>query len=145
MFNIFKRKTPPGEAEILVEELSRQEGRVYPFNFANYPAGRKIEAAVPELQRGVALALAKWLANHDSLGYNPLEVKLRSALFILLQRHLPFNEADVILLLDWSLHRRLSYWRGVPQMIKVTDNYLKANPLSDKLNIRPLLLGKRNT
>ena len=67
MLNFLKHKPAPetsSEAQALVEKLSKEDGRTYPFKLKNFPTGEKILQAEPEFQRLVALALADWLERH---------------------------------------------------------------------------------
>src|SRR5687767_765269 len=62
---------------------------------------------------------------------------MREAFLQMLKRKIPFQEQDVIAMVNWSaghsngpLHM---YLRGVPQIIKVLGDYFKNNPISDEL------------
>jgi hypothetical protein len=61
--------------------------------------------------------------------------KMRELFLAMLKRKLPFSEQDVIAVLDWSANRseNHSYYRGIPQMIKVVGDYVKGNDISDNL------------
>ena len=147
MLNFLKRKSPPetsNEAEALVEELVKEEGRIYPFALKNFPSGLKIQQSPPETQRLVALAIMASLEanrpkpgerqNWTGQGKKAYPVwKMQYALFALLKRRLPFTEDDLLYILDWSVRQNGNYSRGVPQMIKVIDNYLKEAELSEPL------------
>ena len=50
---------------------------------------------------------------------------MRQALLVLLKRKLPLREPDVLAILDWSTHARNNYWRALPEIIKVLNEYLK--------------------
>jgi hypothetical protein len=132
MFDFLKPK-PQDEAAQLVDELAGQQGRNYPFKLKNFPAGLKIENAVPELQRGVALALIGWMGRNFNPNYNQNIWKMREAFFDLLKRKLPFTEADLIIILDWAIHQNHNYFRGTQHIIKAVDFFLKGNSLGEPL------------
>jgi hypothetical protein len=56
----------------------------------------------------------------------------------MLQFKLPFQEKDVVAMLNWSTAQSSTpayvYFSGVPQIIKVVEHYLKRQPLSDELH-----------
>jgi hypothetical protein len=150
MFNFLKSAFSHGsaesDAEALVEELARQNVRSYPFDLKNFTAGVKFLNADPQIQRGIVLAMLAWLEQHPFKGYpqNQQDQKawqvgwqMREAFLQMLKRKIPFQEQDVIAMVNWSaghsdgpLHM---YLRGVPQMIKVLGDYLKNNPISDEI------------
>ena len=61
-----------------------------------------------------------------------LQWKMRDIFLHMLRNKLPFLEQDVITLLHWSVrgNENHTYFRGVPQMIKVLGDYLKQNEIS---------------
>jgi hypothetical protein len=63
--------------------------------------------------------------------------KMREAFLHMLQFKIPFQEQDVITMLDWSASQSSTsayvYFSGVPQIIKVVGDYLKTNPMSAEL------------
>ena len=142
MFNFFKsrftRTSDHLEADSLVEEFARQEPRNHSYRLENFSTGAKFKRAEPSFQREVALAMLNWLENHPrSLLNSPhndwmLQWKMRSILFNMLKHKLPFLENDVITLLRWSVRgtENHTYFRGVPQMIKVLGDYLRENEIS---------------
>jgi hypothetical protein len=64
--------------------------------------------------------------------------KMREAFLHMLKFKIPFYEQDVVAMLDWSASQShmsaYVYFSGVPQIIKVVDDYLKVNPMSDELH-----------
>ena len=141
MLNFLKPKTAPetsSEAEVLIEALAREDGCNYPFKLANFPTGQKILDAEPETQRQVALSLLAWLErDHPKPGQRDdwgRHWKMQNIMFVLLNRRLPFTKEDVLYFLDWSVRQSSNYSRGVPQMIKLLDNYLEDGPLTDALS-----------
>ena len=109
MFNFLKSafsSTPAdSEPEELVEELSRQKVRLYPFDIKNFTVGAKFQAADPQTQRTIALAMLAWLEAHPLRPYPQVDQKawqvgwhMREAFHQMLKRKIPFREQDVILL-----------------------------------------------
>jgi hypothetical protein len=149
MLNLLKfafRANSGNAAEALVEELARQNVRTYPFDLKNFTVGVKFQNADTQTQRTIVLAMLVWLEQHPSRAYpqNHHEQKawqvgwqMREAFLHMLKRKLPFQEQDVIAMLDWSAGHSSgplsAYLRGVPQMIKVLGDYLKNNSLSEEL------------
>jgi len=132
--NLFTFLRPvPSEATALVEALAEEQGRSYPFALSNFQAGVKIQDAPPELQRQVALSFVEWFQTHGTRHtYHPALWKMRSALLELLKRPLPFTEADLRFLIEWSINQRVVFG-SPPHLIKICATYLKHNPLSDAL------------
>jgi len=150
MFNFlksaFSHTSADSEAEPLVEELASQNARLYPFDLKNFTAGVKFLNADPSIQRTIVLAMLAWLEQHPFKSYpqNQHEQKawqvgwqIREAFLQMLKRKMPFQEQDVIAMLNWSAGQTSGplhvYYRGVPQMIKVLDDYLKDHPISDEI------------
>ena len=151
MFNFLKstfwRASTNTEAETLVEEFARQELRHYSYKLENFTAGIKYQNAEPQLQRDVVLAMLAWFERNPIRPLDPngnrqdwnlkwqRHWKMREVFLAMLRRKLPFSEQDVIALLDWSVSRseNHSYYRGIPQMIKVVGDYLHENEISDHL------------
>lgn len=150
MFNFlkstFSRTSGSTDAEALVEELARQNVRLYPFDLKNFTAGVKFLGAEPQTQRTIVMAMLAWLEQHPLNSYpqHQHEQKawqvgwqMREAFLQMLKRKLPFHEQDVIAMLNWSAGQSsgplYAYLRGVPHMIKVVGDYLKSNPISDEL------------
>ena len=143
MFNFLKSKfsyTPANpDADSLVEEFARQESRNYSHKLEDFTAGVKYKNADPQFQRDVVFAVLNWLEKHprsvlDLQGNKGwmLQWKMRNIFLNMLKHKLPFSEQDVITLLDWSVsgNENNTYFRGVPQMIKVLGDYLKENEIS---------------
>jgi hypothetical protein len=137
MFNFLKStfgpKSSNSDANALVVEFARQAGRIYPFDLKNFTAGVKFLSAEPQLQRDVAMTMSMWLRETPTVPYDQNVWKMREIFFHMLKRKLPFTEQDIIALLSWSTNQTHTYYRGVPQMIKVVGDYLKSNPMSDGL------------
>jgi hypothetical protein len=142
----FSQSSANSQAQALVEELACQNVRQYPFDLKNYTAGGKFLNADPQTQRTIVLAMLAWLYQHPLKlsPQNQQEQKvwqagwqMRQAFLQMLKRKLPFQEQDLVAMLNWSagqpnesLHFYLS---GVPQMIKVLGDYFKDHPISDEL------------
>ncbi|HJR79639.1 MAG TPA: hypothetical protein VJ821_06175, partial [Anaerolineales bacterium] len=150
MFNFLKsaftNTTTSSEPEALVEELARQQVRSYPFDLKNFTAGVKFQNADPQTQRNIVMAMLAWLAKHPLKLYpqNPSDQKawqvgwqMREAFLQMLKRKIPFNEQELIAMLNWSADQSsgplYAYLRGVPQMIKIVGDYLKNNRMSNEL------------
>ncbi len=148
MFNFLKSKFTDTsanlEAEALVEEFARQESRNYSRKLEDFTAGVKYKNAEPQFQRDVVLAMLSWLErnpirpldpNGDRQAWNfqwQKRWRMRELFLAMLKRKLSFSEQDVIALLEWSASgsENHSYYRGIPQMIKVVGDYLNANEIS---------------
>jgi hypothetical protein len=142
----FGPKPTDSDAAALVEELARQNVRTYPFDLKNFTSGVKFQNADPPTQRTIVMAMLAWLEKQPFKSYpqNQQEQKawqvgwqMREAFLQMLKRKIPFEEQDVVAMVNWSagqssgpLH---AYLRGVPQIIKVLGDYLKNNPISDEL------------
>lgn len=122
--------TNPLLKELLAEEFP---AHYYNFQIKNAAAGRKLFEASPAEQREFVLAAVRWLESHAPSLFDVGPWMVRKAMLTLLNRRLPFGHDDVIELLDWSLQGQHNYWRGVPQMIKVVDDYLKTADLTPAL------------
>lgn len=151
MFNflksIFTNNTANSEAEALVEELARRKAQSFPFDLNNLPAGVTFQNADPQTRRTIVMAMLAWLEQHPLNLYpqNQLDQKawqvgwqMRQAFMYMLKHKLPFEEQDVIAIVNWSAGQSsgplYAYLRAVPQIIKVVGNYLKNNPLSAELS-----------
>lgn len=151
MFNFLKSAFSPKstnvDADALVEEFARQESRHYSTKLESFTAGIKYQNAEPQLQRDVVMAMISWFERNPIRPLDPngnrqewnlewqKQWKMRELFLAMLKRKLPFSEQDVIAILDWSVSRseNHSYYRGIPQMIKVVGDYLKGNDISDNL------------
>ena len=151
MFNFLKSAFGPKstnvDAEALVEEFASQESRHYSLKLEDFTVGVKYQNGEPQLQRDVAMAMLAWFErnpirppdpNGDRREWNLLwqrQWKMRELFLVMLKRKLTFSEQDVITILEWSVGRseNHTYYRGIPQMIKVVGDYLKGNNLSDDL------------
>ena len=142
----FSRTSTDSESEALVEELARQNVRLYPFDLKNFTAGVKFQNAEPQAQRTIVLEMLSWLEKHPLRAYPQYQHEqkawqvgwqMREAFLQMLKRKLPFHEQDVIAMLNWSASQSsgplYAYLRGVPHLIKVVADYLKSNPISDEL------------
>lgn len=151
MFNFFKsiftNNAANSEAEALVEELARQKAQSFPVDLNNLPTGVTFQNADPQTQRAIVMAMLAWLEQHPLKFYlqNQQEQKawqvgwqMRQAFMYMLKHKLPFNEQDVIAIVNWSAGQSsgpiYAYLRAVPQIIKVLGDYLKNHPLSEELS-----------
>ena len=147
MLNFFKSKfTNPSvnqEAAALVEEFARQDTRNYAHKLEDFTAGVKYKNAEPQFQQAVVFAMLKWMEEHSYSIFDPhnrdhwiLQWKMRNIFLNMLKHKLPLSEQDVIRLLDWSITRTEghTYYRGIPQMIKVVEDYLKESEINDGLS-----------
>lgn len=142
----FTVTTPPAEARALVEAFARQERqRLYPFELQNFHLGVRFQNADPQTQRVIVMAMLSWLDQHSLKSYGranqsawQMGWKVREAFLHMLQFKIPFQERDVIAMLNWSAGQASEsayvYFSGVPQIIKVVGDYLKHHPLSDELH-----------
>src|SRR5215211_5369052 len=138
--------TPRSEAKALVEAFARQEKqRLYPFELQNFSLGVRFQNADPQTQRVIVMAMLAWLDQHslnscerqDQQAWQ-MGWKVREAFLHMLQFKIPFQENDVIAMLDWSANQSSMsayvYFSGVPQIIKVVGDYLKRYPMSEELH-----------
>jgi uncharacterized protein DUF4132 len=146
MFNFLKSKftniSSSPDVDALVDEFARQESRHYSHKVNDFTAGVKYKNAEPQFQRDVVFAMLKWLEKNPQTIFNQqdsnhwmLRWKMRDIFLNMLRTKLPFSEQDVITLLDWSVNgnETHTYFRGIPQMIKVVGDYLKENEISVSL------------
>ena len=142
----FTVTTPRSEARALVEAFARQEKqRLYPFELQNFNLGVRFQNADPQTQRVIVMAMLAWLDQHSLQSYDRQDQhawqmgwKMREAFLHMLQFKIPFEEKDVIAMLNWSAGQSSAsayvYFSGVPQIIKVVGEYLKGHPLTDELH-----------
>lgn len=142
----FPVTTPRSEARALVEAFARQEKqRLYPFELQNFRLGVRFQNADPQTQRVIVMAMLAWLDQHSLKSYGRQDQnawqmgwKMREAFLHMLQFKIPFQERDVIAMLDWSASQSSTsayiYFSGVPQIIKVVGDYLKIHPMSNELH-----------
>ena len=142
----FTVPSPRSEAKALVEAFARQDQqRFYPFELQNFKLGVRFQNADPQMQRVIVMATLGWLGQHSLRSYGRQDQnawqmgwKMREAFLHMLQVKIPFQEKDVIAMLNWSASQSSTsvyvYFSGVPQIIKVVGDYLKNNPMSDELH-----------
>lgn len=138
--------SPRSEAKALVEAFARQEKqRLYPFELQNFTLGVRFQSADPQTQRVIVMAMLAWLDQHSLKSYGrenqnawQMGWKMREAFLHMLRFKIPFQEKDVIAMLNWSASQSSTsayvYFSGVPQIIKVVGDYLKHNPMSEELH-----------
>src|SRR6266511_821554 len=140
--------TPPhsSEAKALVEAFAKQDKQhLYPFELQKFTLGVRFQNADPQTQRVIIIAMLAWLDQHSLKSYGRQDQnawqmgwKMREAFLHMLKFNIPFHEQDVIAMLNWSASQAhmsaYVYFSGVPQIIKVVDNYLKVNPMSNELH-----------
>ena len=138
--------TPPSEARALVEAFAKQDQqRLYPFELQNFNLGVRFKNADPQTQRVIVMAMLAWLDQHSLNSYGSQDQnawqmgwKVREAFLHMLQYKIPFQEKDVIAILNWSATQSSTaayvYFSGVPQIIKVVSNFLGRHPMSDDLH-----------
>ena len=137
---------PPAEAKALVEAFARQDKqRLYPFELQNFRLGVRFQNADPQSQRVIVMAMLAWLDQHSFKSYGRQDQnawqmgwKMREAFLHMLRFKIPFHEQDVVAMLNWSANQShmsaYVYFSGVPQIIKVVEDYLKTNPMSGELH-----------
>jgi hypothetical protein len=134
------------EAKALVEAFATQDKQqMYPFKLQNFSLGVRFQNADPQTQRVIVMAMLAWLDQHWLKSYGQQDQhawqkgwKMREAFLHMLRFNIPFQESDVIAMLNWSAAQSSAsayvYFSGVPQIIKVVGDYLKHHPLSDDLH-----------
>jgi hypothetical protein len=142
----FTVTSPRSEAKALVEAFARQDKqRLYPFELQNFTLGVRFQNAEPQAQRVIVMTMLAWLDQHSFKSYGRQDQnawqmgwKMREAFLHMLKFKIPFYEQDVVAMLHWSASQShmsaYVYFSGVPQIIKVVDDYLKVNPMSDELH-----------
>jgi len=142
----FTVTSPPAEAKALVEAFARQDKQqLYPFELQNFRLGVRFQNADPQTQRVIVMAMLAWLDQHSFKSYGRQDQnawqmgwKMREAFLHMLKFNIPFHEQDVVAMLNWSANQShmsaYVYFSGVPQIIKVVDQYLRTNPMSDELH-----------
>ena len=138
--------TPHSEARALVEAFAKQDKqRLYPFELKNFNLGVRFKNGDPQTQRVIVMTMLAWLDQHSFKSYGRQDQnawqmgwKMREAFLHMLQFRIPFQEKDVIAMLNWSASQSSTsayvYFSGVPQIIKVVGDYLKHHPMSDELH-----------
>jgi len=142
----FTAPSPRSEARALVEAFARQDQqRFYPFELQNFKLGVRFQTADPHMQRVIVMATLAWLDQHSPRSYGrqdqnawQMAWKMREAFLHMLKFKIPFQEQDVIAVLNWSASQSSTsvyvHFSGVPQIIKVVGDYLEDNPLSHELH-----------
>lgn len=142
----FTVTTPRSEAKALVEAFAQQEKqRLYPFELQNFNLGRRFQNADPETRRVIVMTMLAWLDQHSLQSYGRRDQsawqmgwKMREAFLHMLPCKVPFQEKDIIAMLNWSAVQASTpayvYFSGVPQIIKVVEHYLKHHSLSAELH-----------
>lgn len=142
----FTSTTPHSEARALVEAFAKQDKqRLYPFELQNFSLGVKFKNGDPQTQRVIVMTMLAWLDQHSLKSYGHEDQntwqkgwKMREAFLHMLQFNIPFQESDVIAMLNWSATQSSTsayvYFSGVPQIIKVVGDYLKHHSMSDELH-----------
>ena len=142
----FTAPSPRSEVKALVEAFARQDQqRFYPFELQKFNLGVRFQNADPQMQRVIAMATLAWLDEHSLKSYGRRDQnawqtgwKMREAFLHMLQVKIPFQEKDVIAMLNWSASQSSTsayvYFSGVPQIIKVVGDYLENNSVSDELH-----------
>src|ERR1043165_2920032 len=147
MFNFLKSKltnvSVNPESYALVEEFANQEPQNYSYKLENFTAGIQFQSADPRLQLDIVVAMLMWFESDPRSPFNPrdtgrwqLDWKMCKLLSSMLEYKLPFSERDIVAILDWSVTRMKNhtYYRGIPQIIKVVKDYIKKNEMSDSLS-----------
>ena len=142
----FTVTTPRSEAKALVEAFARQDKqRLYPFELQNFTLGVRFQNADPQTQRVIVMTMLAWLDQHSlqSCGRRDQNAwqmgwKMREAFLHMLQYKIPFQEKDIIAMLNWSAVQSSTpayvYFSGVPQIIKVVGDFLRTQPVSEELH-----------
>jgi hypothetical protein len=142
----FPVTTLRSEAKALVEAFATQDKqKIYPFKLQNFTLGVRFQNADPQTRRVIVMAMLAWLDQHWLKSYGQQDQhawqkgwKMREAFLHMLQFNIPFQESDVIAMLNWSAAQSSAsayvYFSGVPQVIKVAGGYLKHHPMSAELH-----------
>ena len=145
MFNFLKSRFTGAsgnpDAESLVEEFAHQDSRHYPFELKNFTAGVKFQNARPEVQRATVMGMLAWFENNPPPPPNfpdrnawQVRWKMYQVFLHLLKQKLPYTEQEVLVILHWSTNKSEHLYYGVvPPMIKVLNDYLKTNPVTDEM------------
>jgi hypothetical protein len=120
---------------VMIEETTSEKFWDHFSNFRLKDAitRKKLLDKSPEEQRAFVLAAAIWLEIYGRQPYDTTTSMVRTAMMTLLRHRLPFNHEDVNSLLAWSILQPSNYQRGVPQMIKIVEDYLKDHELTSAL------------
>ncbi len=142
----FPVTNPRSEAIALVEAFAKQDKqRIYPFELQNFTLGVRFQNADPQARRVIVMAMLAWLDQHSLPSYSRQDQnawqmgwKMREAFLHMLQFRIPFEEKDVIAMLNWSAGQSSTsayvYFSGVPQVIKVVEGFLKRHAMSAALH-----------
>lgn len=143
------------DAQTLVKEFVAEDIQIYPLDLKKTLAGAKYQKASLRLKCEVVLGFTEWLDKNTpppqtiasilkQINFNwQNRWKMQEVLSHLLRQNLPFTEEEVLYLLNWSVNDNKQHMkdRKIPHVIKIVENHLKNNYLSETLqkNIVQLL------
>ena len=147
----------PNDYYDLIEAIAAEHHSSYPFDLTESAAGQKILAAGHDEQLLFVRAMLAWLENDgdrpagpsgdilhrlrevikpERPAANPDRLNLlnvRSVMLELLRLKLPFDQCDVVMLLNWSSRQPYVHYCGAPQIIRMLEDYLADRPLTPEI------------
>lgn len=131
-------------AKLIAEIKNTDNQKWHDIRLKDLDSGLEILGLDSREQTKIALDLMEWLIDYENdikekrkngrfNNYNYYGWKVRTILIELLQKTLPFNEFELIKIIEWSSVYDSNYWRAVPQVIKQLQIFLKNSSLTKKL------------
>jgi hypothetical protein len=120
-------------------DLSMQEKAQMALAMAIYLKGKKYGATSWEFS---SVTLPNGNIKDASILINPSPYKVEQALLDLLRQNIEFSKEQLLEILSWSIQNSDNYCRGIPQIIKTVENFLKQNSLTTDLQSALVLLAK---
>ncbi|HEX2981602.1 MAG TPA: DUF4132 domain-containing protein [Anaerolineaceae bacterium] len=141
LFNRKKKENPP-EPEPdpmlkLVQELSVEDIKTpyfWTFKLRETHTGQKILALKSAERRLFILAALRWLGPENEAARSRASIlRVRVGILEALHKQIDFEEVDLIQILDLAIWQTYNQERGIPQMIKTLEHYLKTHPQTEAL------------
>lgn len=137
----------PTVASLIAELTAEAKAGESQFYLKDFEGGRSILKAEPDQQKTVVLGLIPWLKKFEAeshekqkrMGYYTSDRRVSvvgNAIDTLLRRNLPFSEAELIGIIDWSAGYDYNAFRSIPVVIKQVQDFLKREGRTTKLKKR---------
>jgi len=130
----YRLKLKESEHGQIMLELSREEQREVVMAMVAWLDGGWRE--IPQARGQIVMDLFPLSIQENDPVKNAMRrrwFRVRYGMLQLLRRKLPFNHDEVLALLSWSTNQDFVWDRNAMEMIRVLENYLQENPLTDEL------------